>query len=61
MNKDSIGTTKVKTVFIGIPNWAGDRDAALELTLVTPLLAQTLPQAGITPGNALTHAYERTN
>ena len=42
-----------------IPNWAGGRDAALDLTVVTPIQAQTLPQAAITPGHALTHAYER--
>ena len=42
-----------------VPNWAGGRDAALDLTVVTPIQAQTLPQAAFTPGHALTHAYER--
>ena len=42
-----------------IPNWAGGRDAVLDLTLFTPLLAEALPEAAITPGNALTHAYEQ--
>ena len=42
-----------------VPNWAGGRDAAMDLTVVTPIQAQTMPQAAFTPGHALTHAYER--
>ena len=42
-----------------VPNWAGGRDAALDLTVVTTIQTQTMPQAAFTPGRALTHAYER--
>ena len=42
-----------------LPNWAQGRDAALDVTVVTPLQQETLAQAATTPGHALTFAYER--
>ena len=42
-----------------IPNWAGGRDAALDVTVVNPLQAATVARAATNPGSALTYAYDR--
>ena len=42
-----------------LPNWAQGKDAALDVTVVTPLQQETMAQAATTPGHALTFAYER--
>ena len=42
-----------------VPNWAGGRDAAMDVTVVTPLQAATVAEASLTPGHALTFAYQR--
>ena len=42
-----------------VPNWAGGRDAAMDVTVVTPLQAVTVAEAAITPGSALSFAYQR--
>ena len=42
-----------------LPNWAQGRDAALDVTVVTPLQQETIALAATTPGHALTFAYER--
>ena len=42
-----------------VPNWAGGRDAAMDVTVVTPLQAATVAEAALTPGYALTFAYQR--
>ena len=42
-----------------IPNWAGGRDAALDVTVVNPLQVATVAGAATTPGHGLTFAYER--
>ena len=42
-----------------VPNWAQGRDAALDVTVVTPLQQETMALAATTPGHALTFAYER--
>ena len=42
-----------------IPNWAGGRDAAIDVTVVNPLQGATLAQAATTPGYALTFAFDR--
>ena len=42
-----------------IRNWAGGKDAALDVTVVTPLQTATMPAAATTPGHALTYAYDR--
>ena len=42
-----------------VPNWAGGRDAAMDVTVVTPLQAATVAEAAITPGSALSFAYQR--
>ena len=40
-----------------VPRWAGGLDAALDVTVVTPLQHATLTGAATTPGFALEHAY----
>ena len=42
-----------------LANWAGGRDAALDVTVVTPLQAATMAEAATTPGHSLNFAYER--
>ena len=42
-----------------VPNWAGGRDAAMDVTVVTPLQTATVAEAAVTPGYALTFAYQR--
>ena len=42
-----------------VPNWAGGRDAAMDVTVVSPLQAATVAEAAVTPGHALTFAYQR--
>ena len=42
-----------------VPNWAGGRDAALDVTVVTPLQAATVAEAATTPGHSLNFAYQR--
>ena len=44
-----------KTIY----HWAGGRDAAMDVTIVTPLQAATVAEASLTPGYALTFAYQR--
>ena len=40
-------------------NWVGGKDAALDVTVVTPLQDNTMPGAAHTPGHTLTYAYQR--
>ena len=40
-------------------HWAGGKDAALDVTIVTPLQAATMPGAANTAGHALDFAYGR--
>ena len=40
-------------------HWAGGKDAALDVTIVTPLQAATMPGAANTAGHALDFAYSR--
>ena len=42
-----------------VPNWVGGKDAAMDVTIITPLQAATMPGAGTTAGHALNHAFER--
>ena len=42
-----------------LPHWSGGRDAALDVTITHPLQDQTVAQAAVTPGHAMTVAYER--
>ena len=42
-----------------VPNWAGGRDAALDVTVVNPFQGATIAQAATTPGYALTFAFDR--
>ena len=42
-----------------IPNWVGGKDAALDVTIITPLQAVTMPGAANTAGHALNHAFGR--
>ena len=42
-----------------LPNWAGGRDAALDVTVVNPLQDATVAGAAETAGHALSFAYER--
>ena len=42
-----------------IRNWVGGKDAALDVTVVTPLQDATMPAAANTPGHAFSHAYGR--
>ena len=42
-----------------VPHWSGGRDAAMDVTVVTPLQTATMPAAATTPGHALTYAYDR--
>ena len=42
-----------------LPNWAGGRDAALDVTVLNPLQDATVVGAAATAGHALTCAYER--
>ena len=39
-----------------IRNWVGGKDAALDVTVVTPLQDATMPAAANTAGHALSHA-----
>ena len=40
-----------------VPHWTGGLDAAMDVTVVTPLQQATMPGAATTPGFALDHAY----
>ena len=42
-----------------IRNWVGGKDAALDVTVVTPIQDICLPGAANTAGHALSHAYGR--
>ena len=42
-----------------IPNFAGGRDAALDVTLVNPCQVATVAGAAATPGHAITFAHNR--
>ena len=42
-----------------VPNWAGGRDAAMDVTVVNPLQGATIAQAATTPGYALSFAFDR--
>ena len=42
-----------------VPNWVGGKDAAMDVTVITPLQAATMPGAANTAGHALNHAYGR--
>ena len=42
-----------------VPNWVVGKDAAMDVTIVTPLQAVTMPAAAQTAGHALNHAYDR--
>ena len=42
-----------------VPHWAGGKDAAMDITVVTPLQAATMPGAATTRGHALDFAYGR--
>ena len=42
-----------------VPHWAGGRDVALDVTVVHPIQAATMPNAATTPGFALTFAHDR--
>ena len=39
-----------------VPNWVGGKDAAMDVTVITPLQAATMPGAANTAGHALNHA-----
>jgi hypothetical protein len=42
-----------------VPHWVGGKDAAMDITVVTPLQVATLPGAATTRGHALDFAYGR--
>ena len=42
-----------------VPNFAGGRDVALDVTVVNPIQDATMPQAATTPGFALSYAHDR--
>ena len=42
-----------------VPNWAGGRDAALDVTVVNPLQAATVSRAATSSGHDLNYAVER--
>ena len=42
-----------------VPNWVVGKDAAMDVTIVTPLQAATMPAAAQTAGHALNHAYDQ--
>ena len=42
-----------------LPHWVGGKDAAMDVTIVTPLQAATMPGAANTAGHALDYAYGR--
>ena len=42
-----------------VPNFAGRRDVALDVTVVHPIQEATMPQAATTPGFALSFAHDR--
>ena len=42
-----------------VPNFAGGRDVALDVTVVHPIQDATMPQAATTPGFALSYAHDR--
>ena len=44
-----------------IPNWVEGRDAALDVTVVSPLQQALVERAAEEPGHVLQHAYERKN
>ena len=42
-----------------VPHWVGGQDAAMDITIVTPLQAATMPGAANTAGHALDYAHGR--
>ena len=42
-----------------LPHWSGGLDAALDVTITHPLQNLTVAEAAITPGHAMSVAYER--
>ena len=42
-----------------IPNWVQGRDAALDVTVVSPMQQALVERAAEEPGHALSHAYQR--
>ena len=58
---DWLNTPPLKALglHLRIRNWVGGKDAALDVTVVTPLQDNTMPGAAHTAGHALTYAYER--
>ena len=42
-----------------LPNWAGGRDTAMDVTVVNPMQGATLVQAATTPGYALSFTFDR--
>jgi hypothetical protein len=51
--------TEARPADVLIPHWTGGRDTALDLTVINPLQERLVRQAAITPGHALTTAYNR--
>ena len=42
-----------------LPHWSGGLDAALDVTITHPLQNQTVEEAAVTPGHAMSVAYNR--
>ena len=42
-----------------VPHWTGGKDAAMDVTIITPIQGATMPGAANTAGHALDHAYNR--
>ena len=51
--------TNLRPADVFIPNWAGGRDAALDVTVTHPLQDMTRAGAATSPGHALNVAYDR--
>ena len=51
--------TDCRPADILVLNWVVGKDAAMDVTIVTPLQAATMPAAAQTAGHALNHAYDQ--
>jgi len=57
--RDLLPGTEARPGDVFIPNWTGGRGTALDITVINPLQSSQVAQAAITPGHALTTAYNR--
>ena len=57
--RDLLPGTTARPGDVFIPHWTAGRGTALDITVINPLQSSLVAQAAITPGHALTTAYNR--